>query len=67
MSRRDLSPEDKRWWRHQRTYGLSQAVRMVSEQNELHYIADRLKSAGGVQKLKQVIRQSFPKEYRAAA
>jgi hypothetical protein len=42
MSRRDLDDEEKRWWGHQRTYGLCQAVRSASEQNELKYIADRL-------------------------
>ena len=66
MSRRDLSEEKKRWWQHQRTYGLCQAIRSASEQNELKYIADRLETPGGTQKLKQIIRDSFPKEYRAA-
>jgi hypothetical protein len=66
MSRRDLSDEEKRWWQHQRTYGLCQAIRSASEQNELKYIADRLETPGGLRKLKQIIRDSFPKEYRAA-
>ena len=66
MSRRDLSDEEKRWWTHQRTYGLSQAVRSASEQNELQYIADCLETSGGTRKLKRLIRNSFPKEYRAA-
>ena len=35
MSPRDSSDEEKRWWEHQRTYGLCQAVRLASEQNEL--------------------------------
>ena len=33
MSRRDLSDKEKRWWQHQRTYGLCQAVRLATEQN----------------------------------
>src|SRR5262249_39919802 len=33
MARRDLDEEKRRWWRHQRTYGLCQAVRSASEQN----------------------------------
>ena len=41
MLRRDSSDEEKRWWEHQRTYGLCQAVRLASEQNELQFIADR--------------------------
>jgi Transposase DDE domain len=67
MSRRDLSDEEKRWWQHQRTYGLCQAVRSTSEQNDLQYIADCLETPGGTRKLKRLIRNSFPKEYRAVA
>jgi hypothetical protein len=67
MSRRDLSREEKGWWEHQRTYGLCQAVRLASEQNELKYIADRLETPGGIRTLKRLIRDSFPKEYRAAS
>jgi Transposase DDE domain len=67
MSRRDLDDEEKRWWAHQRTYGLCQAVRSASEQNELKYIADRLETPGGIRKLKRLIRYSFPKEYRVAS
>jgi hypothetical protein len=65
MSRRDLSREEKGWWEHQRTYGLCQAVRLRSEQNELKYIADRLETPGGIRSLRRLIRNSFPKEYRA--
>jgi hypothetical protein len=67
VSRRDVSDEEKRWWQHQRTYGLCQAVRLASEQNELKYIADCLDTPGGTRKLKRLIRNSFPKEYRAVA
>ena len=67
MARRDLSDEEKRWWRHQRAYGLCQAVRSASEQNELKYIADCLDTKSGTRRLKRLIRNSFPKEYRAAS
>jgi hypothetical protein len=67
MTRRDLSEERKRWWRHQRTYGICQAVRSATEQNELRYIADCLETPGGTRKLKRIIRNSFPAEYRDAA
>ena len=66
LARRDLSDERRRWWEHQRTYGLCQAVRLASEQGELKYIADRLETPGGIRALKRIIRNSFPKEYRAA-
>jgi len=67
MSRRGLSDKEKRWWQHQRTYGICQAIRMASEQKELDYIAACLQTPGGTTKLKRIIRNSFPKEYRAAS
>jgi len=66
LSRRDLSDGEKRWWQHQRTYGLCQAVRLASEQSELQFIASRLESPGGIRMLKRIVRSSFPTEYRAA-
>ena len=66
LARRDLADEERRWWQHQRTYGLCQAVRLASELNELKFIADRLETPGGIRTLKRIIRNSFPKEYRAA-
>jgi hypothetical protein len=65
LARRNLSDEEKRWWRHQRTYGLCQAVRLASQQAELQFLADRLKTPGGIAKLKRLVRNSFPSEYRA--
>ena len=67
LRRRGISEEAKRWWEHQRTYGLCQAVRLGSEQTELEYLAERLETPGGIRKLKRVLRDSFPKEYRAAS
>lgn len=66
LSRRDLSAEEKRWWVRQRTYGLCQAVRLASEQKELEYLAECLETPAGTRKLRRIIRESFPKEYRAA-
>jgi Transposase DDE domain len=67
LARRDLSEEKRRWWCHQRTHGLCQAVRSASEQKDLEYIADRLETPGGIRKLKAIIRNSFADEYRAAS
>jgi len=67
LARPDCSDEEKRWWEHQRTYGLCQAIRLSSEQTQLRYIADRLESPGGIRKLKRLIRNGFPKEYRPAS
>ena len=66
LASRRLSDKEKRWWRHQRTHGLGQAVRLASQQSELQYLAQRLETPGGIVKLKQLIRNSFPAEYRPA-
>lgn len=66
LARRGLSDKEKRWWRHQRTYGLCQAVRLASQQEELKYLAERLETPGGIAKLKRLLRNSFAPEYRAA-
>ena len=66
LASRRLSEKDKSWWRHQRTYGLRQAVRQSSQCAELKYVAERLETAGGLQKLKRLILDSFPSEYRHA-
>lgn len=65
LKRRGISEKERRWWRQQRTHGLCQAVRLASEQNELKYMAERLETDGGIRKLKRLIRNSFPREYRA--
>lgn len=65
LSRRGLSPEEKTWWRHQRAHGLSQAVRQSAEQSELEYIAGRLRTDGGIRKLKRILQASVTREYRA--
>lgn len=66
LARRGLSEEAKRWWRCQRTHGLCQAVRLANEQSDLEYISERLQTAGGIAKLKRLLRASFAREYRAA-
>lgn len=66
LSRRSLNDEEKRWWRHQRSHGLCKAVCLASQQAELHYLADRLETPGGIRKLKRLLRNGFAPEYRAA-
>ena len=65
LRRRGLSDKEKRWWRHQRTHGLCQAVRLASQQSELVYLADRLKNPAGIGKLKRLFRDALTPEYRA--
>jgi hypothetical protein len=64
LARRDLSEEEKRRWRHQRTHGLCQAVRLASQRAELKFLADQLKTPGGIAKLRRLLARSLPKEYR---
>ena len=66
LARRGLSEEEKRWWRRQRTHGLCQAVRLASQQSELHYLAKRLETPSGIAKLKRLLRNNFAPEYRTA-
>lgn len=65
LARRDLDEREKRWWRCQRTYGLCQAVRQASEEQELNYLAARLETPGGLRQLKRILKQSLPREYQA--
>lgn len=65
LRRRGLSDEEKKWWRHQRTHGLCQAVRLASQQSELVYLAERLKTPSGISKLKRLFRDTLAPEYRA--
>jgi hypothetical protein len=65
LARRRLKKKEKQWWRYQRTYGLCQAVRLASQQAELEYLADRLETPGGIGKLKRLLRNGSPAEYRA--
>lgn len=41
-------------------------MRLASQQNELHYLAHRLETPGGIRKLKRLLLASFAPEYRAA-
>jgi hypothetical protein len=65
LARRALSEKQKRWWRHQRTHGLCQAIRLASQQAEPSYLAERLKTFGDIAKLKRLLRNAFAPEYRA--
>lgn len=60
-----LTAKEKKWWRHQRTHGLCHAVRQASAQSELVYLSKRLNTCGGVAKLKKLLRDALPAEYRA--
>lgn len=64
---RRLSKESRRWWESQRLHGLCSAYRQECQGRELKYLADRLKTSGGIAKLKRLLAAALPPEYRTAA
>lgn len=67
LSDRRLSKEARRWWEAQRLHGLSAAFQQECSRQELNYLADRLKTSGGITKLKRLLQAAMPPEYRVAA
>jgi len=61
---RRLSEENRRWWESQRLHGLCIAYRQECEGRELKYLAERLKTSGGIAKLKRALAAALPTEYR---
>ena len=61
---RRLSKESRRWWEAQRLHGLCHAFRQECAGNELKYLSDRLKTPGGIVKLKRLLNAALPNEYR---
>jgi hypothetical protein len=66
MRDRGLSKKERQWWETQRLHGLCTAYRRQCSCQELHYLADRLKTPGGIAKLKRLLEQATPAEYRGA-
>jgi hypothetical protein len=66
MQDRRLSTESRRWWEQQRLHGLCHAYRQQCAGAELKYLSDRLKTPGGIAKLKRLLSAALPAEYRAA-
>jgi len=64
LRRRDLTEEARRWWERQRLHGLCEAFHQQTEREELKFISTRLKTPGGTAKLKRVLLNAFPEEYR---
>lgn len=65
LADRRLSEEKRRWWKSQRLHGLCEAFRQECTGRELKYLADRLKTPCGVQKLQRQLTNALPSEYRA--
>jgi hypothetical protein len=67
LADRRLSVERRQWWRTQRLHGLCAAFRQECQGRELKFLAERLNTAGGIQRLKRLIAAATPREFRAAA
>ena len=64
---RRLSQETRRWWEMQRLHGLCHAYRQQCAAAELRYLADRLQTTSGINRLKRQLAAAVPPEYRAAS
>jgi Transposase DDE domain len=62
---RRLSEDRRRWWTAQRLHGLCEAFRQECVEGELKYLSDRLKISGGLKKMKSLIMNALPTEFRA--
>jgi hypothetical protein len=67
LARRRISEKEKRWWSHQRLHGLCLAFQQHADRAELQYISERLKTPGGIAKLKRLLANGIPQEYRVAS
>src|SRR4051812_43470062 len=64
---RRLSDERRRWWTAQRLHGLCAAFQQECTGSELKYMSTRLKTSGGIDKLKRLLAAALPPEFRTAA
>ena len=64
---RRLSAERRRWWTAQRLHGLCAAFQQECTGSELKYMSTRLKTSGGIAKLKRQLAAALPPEFRTAA
>ncbi len=67
LASRELTKAQRLWWSTQRLHGLSEAFIQMTEARELKYISERIKTPGGIAKLKRLLHNTTPKEYRMAA
>jgi hypothetical protein len=54
LQNRNLEQAEIRWWKSQRFHGICRALRLSTAQQELDYISQRLKTEGGIRKLKRL-------------
>ena len=66
LADRRLNAKTRQWWERQRLHGLSAAFRQECTGRELKFLSERLKTPGGIAKLKRLLIAATPPEYRAA-
>jgi hypothetical protein len=66
LARSDLDSNARRWWQSQRLHGLCEAMHQEMEQHELKFVSERLKTHGGITRLKKILRYAFPREFQVA-
>jgi hypothetical protein len=62
---RGLSEKERKWWQWQRTHGLCQVIRQQTTRADLQYLVKRLKTSGGIQRLRRELTAAYPAEYRS--
>jgi hypothetical protein len=67
MGNAKLSRQQRQWWSCQRTYGLTSAVCQRIAETQLLTIQRCTETASGLAKLKKLLRNAIPKDYRQAA
>src|SRR6202035_5238796 len=67
LKRSDLSKKEKERWRCQRTHGLCVAMRQAADRADLDYLAEAVKTTGGIRRLRRDLSKVTQREYRTAA
>lgn len=66
LQRGNLTEPQQRWWRGQRSHGLSLAVGQQVEERDLAQLYRWSATPSGRRKLRRALRESLPPEYRDA-
>ena len=66
LADRRLSDDRREWWKPTRLHGLCHAFRQECAGRELKYLSDRLKTTGGIEKLKRQLQAPLAQEFRHA-
>ena len=67
LNDRRLSKKQRDWWRSQRLHGLREAFLQQCRGEELKYLSKRLETPGGIKKMKRLLTNALPSEFRCAS